>query len=234
MAFGRQPGSAALGHCWGIPGQVLESGRCPGAADGCGALPVGVMGNPGPGGACGADPCPHPFLDGPGGVPAGFSAEAARGAQGGGEGVSKPEGEMGPAPVPSEEVGLEPPQSLLAQWLHPGEPFPGTPPCAHHRAEPAHASPSTAAARLSVLEPCPRGLSLCRERGSGTMALSQQLLGVTRRCGARTVVWKGHLCPSLERAGQIGIPWWDKRTLLNGLVVEVSSKGGLWNRAGDW
>lgn len=123
---------------------------------------------------------------------------------------------LGCASVPSEEMGSEPPRSLLAEGLHPG--VLGTPPCAHHRAEPAHASPSTAAARPSVPS---GGLShrAVPVRGSlwhaGTVWWPQQLLGITQRCGARTVVCKGHLCPGLEGAEQIGIHWWHKRTVLD-------------------
>lgn len=67
--------------CWSGPGQVLP----------------GVTARSRAGGAHAQLP---PFLDGPGGVPAGLGAEAARGAQGGGEGVPEPEGEPGPRTEP--------------------------------------------------------------------------------------------------------------------------------------
>lgn len=112
---------------------------------------------------------------------------------------------------------------------HPG--VLGTPPRAHYRAEPAHAPASTAAARLS-LDLVPSG------------GVSQRTFPVQgeRLCHAGIVpaafraymkVWcqdrgmQRALVSRPGRAGQIGIHWWHKRTLLGGLVVEVSSKGGL-------
>lgn len=138
---------------------------------------------------------------------------------------------LGPASVLSEEMGSEPPRSLLAEGLHPG--VLGTPPRAHHGAEPAHASlllpGCVSLGRVPSAGLSQRAVPVQGERlrHAGTVCCPQQLLGTTQRCGARTLVCKGHLCPSLEGAEQIEIHWWHKRTLLEGLVVEVSSKGGL-------
>lgn len=78
---------------------------------------------------------------------------------------------------------------------------------------------------------CPRGLSLCRDRGSGLRALfsgPSSFWGMTQRCGASTVGCKGHLCPDLEGAEQSGMLWWHKRTLLDSSVVKsVLQRGAM-------
>lgn len=134
-----------------------------------------------------ADPCLCPSLDGPGGVPAGFGAEAARGAQGGGEGVSKPEGELDPG------LSLSP----VKRWVTPGctpgcwEPLPGQNPALLLPGCPS--SGHVPSAGLSQ-----RAVPVQGERlwHAGAVLWPQQLLGVTRSCGARTVWARGVCVPA--------------------------------------
>lgn len=162
---------------------------CRGADGRCGAHPPqrGAM-QPRGGGTGGGQKVPgdadthlHPFLDGPGGVSAGLGAEAARGAQGGGEGVSKPEGEpdhwgRGHPSVPSPvgRCGSTHPRSLLQEGMwhvakavaHRG--------CCHR----AGAGCPIASSKLSFLVPCPLvspRVALCREGGSGAVFSSQHV-----------------------------------------------------------
>lgn len=142
---------------------------------------------------------------------------------------------LGCASVPSEEMGSEPPRSLLAEGLHPG--VLGTPPCAHHRAEPAHASPSTAAAGLSVLGPCPQWWPVpegCPWAGREALARWHCLVAPAA-CRGNTEVWcqdrgvcaRGTCVPAWRGLNRLESTDGNKRTLLDCLVVEVSSKGGL-------
>uniref|UniRef100_A0A8C3QJP0 Kirre like nephrin family adhesion molecule 3 n=1 Tax=Cyanoderma ruficeps TaxID=181631 RepID=A0A8C3QJP0_9PASS len=136
---------------------------------------------------------------------------------------------LGPASVPSEETGSEPLGHSWQRGCTPGcwELTTGQNQLMPH---PALLLPGC----LSLGHVLSGGLSqravpVQGERlwHAGTVWWPQQLLGITQRCGARTGMCKGHLCPSLEGAEQIRIHWWHNRTLLEGLVVEVSSKGGL-------
>lgn len=145
-------------------------------------------------------------------------------------------------PQTHEEMGSEPPWSLLAEGLHPGgagNPSPCPPPgrtssclsqhCCCRAVCPQAMSPGVVA--------CPRGLSLCRDRGSGLRALfsgPSSFWGMTQRCGASTVRCKGHLCPDLEGAEQSGMLWWHKRMLLDSSVVKsVLQRGGYENGEGS-
>lgn len=127
MAFGWPPSSAALRHRpAGVPlgkSSNPAHGRQPPYAMGLTPRGVGPR-SPGVGGGRdttqqvlgGADTRLHPFLDGPGGVSAGLGAEAARGAQGGGKRVSKPEGE--PDPGDMAPLCPQPQWADVAQSTH--------------------------------------------------------------------------------------------------------------------